>query len=76
MIRRDHLRHIVVSFALAVSVGFFVGRWWGIIAALVAGIAKEVDDWRTGQGTAEWSDMAANAAGIAAAWIVLALLGV
>ena len=76
MVRRDHLLHIVVSFALAVVGGFLLGRWWGISAALVAGIVKEIDDWRTKRGTPEWDDMAANIAGLALAWAVLALLGV
>lgn len=76
MVRRDHLLHIAVSFALAVVGGFLIGRWWGLSAALVAGIVKEIDDWRTGRGTAEWSDMVANVVGLTLAWILLMRAGV
>lgn len=75
MVRRDHLLHIAVSFALAVVGGFLIGRWWGLSAALVAGIVKEIDDWRTKRGTPEWGDMAANVVGLAMAWVLLTLLG-
>jgi len=76
MIRKDHLAHAVVSCALAVVGAFRFGPWWGFGLAFAVGVAKEVWDWRTGRGTPEWSDMAANIVGLTLAWALLTIWGI
>lgn len=62
MIPIDKLLHFYSGWALMLSASLFFGWQVGLVATVLAGIAKEVWD-RMGHGTPDWKDAAATAAG-------------
>lgn len=75
-IRIDHLLHGLASFALAIAIcailhafGVTSTIWWGMGAALLVGIAKEVADYFLPNHSAEWGDLLADLAGILLAFL-------
>lgn len=67
----DKLHHVVYTFSLAVAGAFVSGPVLGLLAAALAGVAKELyDQWSPAHRFDPW-DLAADAAGIVAAWVVI-----
>ena len=62
-IRRDGLLHIETCALIAVAVSLFLPWWVGGIAAMVAGVAKEL--WDTKHGVATWHDVICDLIGVA-----------
>lgn len=71
MIHLDKLHHAVYSFALAVAGAFLLGPIGGIVVATAVGIGKELWDGLPPRNRFDWWDMAANALGLVAAWVVI-----
>lgn len=65
----DKQAHFFSGMALAFTVGLFFDPLWGVIAAMGAGIAKEVWD-KAGHGTPDALDMMATIMGGIAAFVV------
>lgn len=65
----DKQAHFYSGMALALTIGIFFSPFWGFLAAIVAGIAKEVWD-KAGQGTPDAMDMVATMVGGVAAFAV------
>ena len=61
----DKVHHCVYSYAITKALRTFLPMWAAAIVAAAIGIGKEVYDKTTGKGRAEWSDLAADAVGIA-----------
>jgi hypothetical protein len=61
----DQQGHMWASMALALAFSLYFGPVWGTVAALTAGILKElVWDGRLGRGNPDPKDMAANLVGV------------
>lgn len=81
-IRDDHRLHALYSGGLTLVLGpmawaFGVPVWIAVLAVLAIGAGRELAQWRSWLvGQAEWSDMAANVAGIAVACVVLYGMGI
>lgn len=69
MIPIDKQAHFFSGMALAFTVGLFSDPLWGFLAAMAAGIAKEVWDM-SGRGTPDALDMMATLGGGIAAFVV------
>ena len=69
MISLDKQAHFFSGMALAFTVGLFSDPLWGFLAAMAAGIAKEVWDM-SGRGTPDALDMMATLGGGIAAFVV------
>jgi hypothetical protein len=62
-IEKDKMLHFVVGGVIAIVVITFTGiPFWGVLASLIAGIAKEVWD-STGRGTPDVYDIVATVIG-------------
>lgn len=62
-IRRDGFLHAETCALIAIAVSLFLPWWAGGVAALLAGIAKEL--WDLKHGVASWHDIICDLAGIA-----------
>ena len=69
MIPLDKQAHFYSGVALAFAIGILIDPMWGLIAAGLAGAAKEAWD-RLGHGTPDWMDLAATISGGVAAFVV------
>lgn len=69
MISLDKQAHFFSGMALAFTVGLFSDPLWGFLAAMAAGIAKEVWDM-SGRGTPDALDMMATLSGGIAAFVM------
>lgn len=63
-LRTDGLLHLVISALIVVLFGAFLPVWAAVLIAAVAGIAKEIYDRASGEGTAEWHDLICDGIGI------------
>lgn len=63
-LRTDGLLHLVISALIVVLFGAFLPVWAAVLIAAVAGIAKEIYDRASGEGTAEWRDLICDGIGI------------
>ena len=67
----DKKVHLIGSFAACYLLSLIIVTWQAAVITLILGAAKElIYDWALGKGTPEWGDMAADAAGVAAAYFV------
>ena len=71
--QQDKKIHIGAGFLIALVVGFIFGSETGLMAALIAGIAKEVWDY-FGHGTCELNDFLATLQGGIAGFILLLII--
>lgn len=80
---RDKQKHRAYSAGIELAI-FLVALsvltyWWallaGVVGSLLVGAAKELRDLITRKGNPEWADMRANAEGIVAMAVVIALVG-
>lgn len=64
LVRTDGLLHIAVSALLLVALGWIRPLWVPCVIVAAVGIAKELYDRFSGEGTAEWHDLVCDAIGI------------
>ena len=64
-LRADGIQHLAVSALIVVAFGWIRPMWIAPVIALAIGIAKEVYDYVSGKGTAEWHDIVCDLLGIA-----------
>lgn len=68
----DKRLHLLAGAVIALLVGVFTEPALGLIAGIVAGVGKEVYDYRRpDKGTAEWADLGATFIGAWAATMLL-----
>ena len=68
----DKQAHFYFGAALCFAIGILIDPMWGLVAAGLAGAAKEIWD-RLGNGTPDWMDLAATVLGGVVAFIVFAI---
>lgn len=72
MLPYDKRLHFAVCFLITLLL-FPAIKWWGAVAAMVAGIAKEMFDYDD-YGVFSWWDILADFAGTATAVLILTLI--
>lgn len=72
MIAIDKQAHFYSGAAITFAIGILIDPMWGLVAAGLAGAAKEVWD-RLWHGTPDWMDLAATCAGGLAAYAVFVI---
>lgn len=70
-IKRDGLLHLETCALIAVAVGLLLPWWAAGLAALAAGLGKEV--WDTKHGVATWRDVICDLIGVAIGTIITAI---
>ena len=64
LLREDKLKHIVVSAIIAVVLNLVLHWWVAGLLTLCIGVGKEVYDYKSVKGKAEWQDLVADIVGI------------
>lgn len=64
-LRTDGIQHLAVCALIVVAFGWIRPMWIAPLIALAIGVAKEVYDYVSGKGTAEWHDIICDLLGIA-----------
>ena len=72
MLPYDKRLHFAACFLITLLL-FPAIKWWGAVAAMVAGLAKEMFDYDD-YGVFSWKDILADLAGTATALLILTLI--